>query len=204
MLSRIGWLIWRRIFCQYHHRKTYLFWVPAHKLLYHRAWLLQDLVLFAFSMIHRASLKPVHFVQSSLPLNKRYKMRLNFLLTFRLTLRRCLNMFLLNVFAFFQKFSSVFCCFLFSLAHKVVKIRALSYDLRVLFHRVNYYVEKTNCAACVISILFHEKHIFGYGFGVKCWWLLLFIVDLDRSQFIKEKHSQDWSWNHFQSPLLSR
>lgn len=89
-------------------------------------------------------------------------------------------MLLLYSFALFQKFSSVFWILLLTLIYEIIKIRAFSNNVRMIFECVNYDVEKADCTAGIISILFHKKHVFGDCLGIEAVRLLFFVIVLYR------------------------
>ena len=64
-------------------------------------------------------------------------------------------------------------------------------------------VEQTNCAACILCILFHEEDILRDLLRMEIDLLLMSVLCLYWSTFVKEEDTKNWFGDHIERPLFS-
>jgi hypothetical protein len=63
-------------------------------------------------------------------------------------------------------------------------------------------MEQSDGATCILGILFHEKDILGHLLGLEVGLLLMRVLSLYGSAFIKEEDTEDWFGDHVEGPFF--
>ena len=117
--------------------------------------------------------------------------------------RRCWFVFFQKRFTFLKNLASFVWIFWLTLVSEFVKIGFRKNNVRMIFGCVQNDMEKANSSTSILSVLFHEEDILRNLLRMKACVLLVSMLRLDRSDFVKEKNSEYWLRNHLKSPFLS-
>lgn len=171
--------------------------ISIHKFLSDNARICQERFFRGCTMINRSCLSSIKFIQPSILMNERNKMRVDFILLAALSTLHCLLVIRLQFIATKEMRASLFSGHCRRRISKVIHNRTSWHQLRFkVQHRVHY----CNCSASISSVLLHEIHA----------WIdflndLLFLEIVRTRVFanrVQEHDSFTRLWNHFLRPFF--